>query len=29
MFDFGVLPLNLAPYKLNPSTGEAEGFFGW
>src|SRR6202522_4091174 len=29
MFDFGGLPLNLAPYPLNPSTGTVEGFFGW
>jgi phospholipase C len=30
LFDFGGLPLNLAPYQLNPSTGTVEGgFFGW
>ncbi|HEY3852481.1 MAG TPA: alkaline phosphatase family protein [Steroidobacteraceae bacterium] len=29
MFDFGLLPLNLAPYQLNPSTGTVESFFGW
>jgi phospholipase C len=29
MFDFGVLPPNLAPYQLNPSTGEVDGFAGW
>jgi phospholipase C len=30
MFDFGLLvPVNLAPYQLNPSTGTVEGFSGW
>jgi phospholipase C len=29
MFDFGLLPPNLAPYLLNPSTGTVEGFNGW
>jgi len=29
MFDFGVLPPNLAPYPLDPSTGTVEGFAGW
>jgi phospholipase C len=28
MFDLGLLPLNLAPYQLSPSTGTVEGFSG-